>query len=103
MCGKTWSCEGAMNVAAALIAGVGLGLTYFGGLWLTVRTVGAAGAPSWIPLSFAARLAALALGLWALCGHGANAAGLIAALFGVWLARGGMLWWLARGGHSHAA
>ena len=86
-----------MNVVAALIAGFGLGLIYFGGLWLTVQTLQATGAAASIPFSFALRQAALAVGLCALCARSGSPGGLIPALFGVWLARGGALWWLTRG------
>jgi F1F0 ATPase subunit 2 len=86
-----------MNVTSALIAGMGLGLIYFGGLWVTVRTVGTNGTPASIPFSFAARQAALAVGLCALWQRGGSPGGLIPGLFGVWLARGGLIWWLSRG------
>ncbi len=90
-----------MNVAAALIAGFGLGLIYFGGLWATVRIAGVYGASASISVSFAARLAALAVGLCALCARGGDVGRLVSALFGLWLARGGILWWHVRGGSSH--
>jgi F1F0 ATPase subunit 2 len=82
----------------AVGAGTGLGLAYFGGLWLTVRRAlcrpsGAA----LVPASGAVRLILLGAGLAALSRQGAG--NLMAALGGLWLSR----WFLIRrlGGLRH--
>ncbi len=75
-----------MNWIVAVSAGAGLGLAYFGGLWLTV--VGVVRQPSWavwVPVSGVARLILLGLGLAILCRQGTGSA--LAALGGLWLAR----------------
>ena len=80
-----------MSWIVAIGAGAGLGLAYFGGLWLTVCQV--ARHPSrtaWIPLGHLARLSLLGLGLAGLSRHGAG--GILAALGGIWLSR----WFLLR-------
>lgn len=80
-----------MTWIAAGAAGVGLGLAYFGGLWLTVASV--VRRPSrvgWIPISGLVRFFILGLGLVALSRSGAG--GLLAALSGLWLSR----WYLIR-------
>jgi F1F0 ATPase subunit 2 len=87
-----------MSWIMALGVGAGLGLAYFGGLWLTVCQV--ASQPSsagWIPLGALARLCLLGLGLAGLSRHGAGS--LLAALGGIWLSR----WFLLRrlGGVRH--
>jgi F1F0 ATPase subunit 2 len=79
-----------MTWMVAAGAGAGLGLAYFGGLWLTVRRVvsrrcGAA----WIPLSSATRLLLLGLGFLFLSRQGAGA--VLAALGGLWLSRAWLL------------
>ena len=84
----------------ALGAGAGLGLAYFGGLWLTVA--GALRRPSrsaWIALSAVVRLGLLALGLLPLGRSGTG--GVVAALVGLWLARGFLVWRV--GGTRHGA
>ena len=56
----------AMNWLFALVAGFGMGVAYFGGLWWTVSRIAAA--PSswrWIAVSSLVRFGLLALGLWA--------------------------------------
>ena len=80
-----------MNWAVAAGAGAGLGLAYFGALWLTV--VGVVRRPSraaWVPVGGAARLALLGLALAALSRQGAGC--VVAALAGLWLSR----WYLVR-------
>jgi F1F0 ATPase subunit 2 len=64
-----------------------MGLAYFGGLWLTVA--GVARRPSsvgLVPASMAARFVLLALGFRLISSFGASS--MLAALAGVWLARG---------------
>jgi F1F0 ATPase subunit 2 len=75
-----------MNWIVAVGAGAGLGLAYFGGLWMTVVSV--IRQPSragWIPVSGAARLLLLGLGLELLSRQGAGS--IVAALGGLWLSR----------------
>ncbi|MBB3139232.1 ATP synthase subunit I [Halomonas organivorans] len=79
-------------LAGALLAGAGLGLMFFAGLWLTVRRLAVARHPGiWLLASAALRFA-LALGglLW-LVSRGGASAGLVGVL-GFALAR----WALAR-------
>lgn len=90
-----------MHAVAATIVGFVLGLTYFGGLLLTL-VVATHRARLALPISFAARQGVLAIGLGAVWGR-SGPEGLIFALLGVWLARGGLLWWSLRQGHSRAA
>lgn len=87
-----------MNWIVAVSAGAGLGLAYFGGLWLTV--IGVVRQPSravWVPVSGAARLILLGLGLAILSRRGAGS--VLAALGGLWLSR----WYLVQrlGGIRH--
>jgi len=83
---------------AAVGAGAGLGLAYFGGLWLTVRGVVSRPARSaLVPYGGAIRLILLGSALVLLCRQGAGA--LVGALGGIWLSR----WFLVRriaGGHD---
>jgi F1F0 ATPase subunit 2 len=81
---------------AAVGAGAGLGLAYFGGLWLTVR--GVVNRPSrsaLIPYGGVARLVLLAAGLTILGRQGAGM--LLAALGGLWLSRWFLIHRLAGG------
>lgn len=90
-----------MHAMAATIAGFVLGLAYFGGLLLTL--VAATRRPRLaLPISLAARQGVMAIGLCAVGGR-CGLEGLIFALLGVWLARGGLLWWSLRRGDSRAA
>ncbi len=87
-----------MNWIVAVSTGAGLGLAYFGGLWLTV--IGVVRQPSravWVPVSGAARLILLGLGLAILSRRGAGS--VLAALGGLWLSR----WYLMQrlGGIRH--
>ena len=83
---------------AAVVAGAGLGLAYFGGLWLTVRgVVGRPARSALVPFGGVIRLALLGSGLMLLGRQGAGA--LVGALGGIWLSR----WFLVRriaGGHD---
>lgn len=75
----------------AVGAGAGLGLAYFGGLWLTVRgLVRRPDRSALVRCGGAIRLALLGSGLMLLARQGAGA--LVAALVGIWLAR----WFLLR-------
>jgi F1F0 ATPase subunit 2 len=88
-----------MSWIAAIGVGAGLGLAYFGGLWLTVRQV--TRRPSriaWIPLGHLGRLSVLGLGLAGLSRHGAG--GILAALGGIWLSRWILLHLLGGVGHG---
>jgi F1F0 ATPase subunit 2 len=70
----------------AVGAGAGLGLAYFGGLWLTVR--GVVERPSLsalVPYGVAIRLVLLGSGMMMLSRHGASI--LLWALGGLWLSR----------------
>jgi F1F0 ATPase subunit 2 len=87
-----------MNWIFALSAGAGLGLAYFGGLWLTV--IGVVRQPSGavlVPVSGAARFILLGLGLAILSRQGTGS--ILAALGGLWLSR----WYMLRtiGGVRH--
>jgi F1F0 ATPase subunit 2 len=87
-----------MNWIVAVSAGAGLGLVYFGGLWMTV--IGVVRRPSraaWVPVSGLARLILLGLGLSILSRQGAGS--ILAALGGLWWSR----WYLVRrlGGIRH--
>jgi F1F0 ATPase subunit 2 len=76
---------------AAVGVGAGLGLAYFGSLWLTVR--GVVNQPSrsaLVPYGGAIRLVLLGAGLTMLSRNGAGA--LVGALGGLWLSR----WFLLR-------
>ena len=75
-----------MRWLVAVVAGAGLGLAYFGGLWLTVA--GVVRRPSraaWVPASGAARLILLGAGLSVLARQGPGS--IVAALGGIWLSR----------------
>lgn len=88
-----------MSWFVAIGAGVGLGLAYFGGLWLTVR--GVAQRPvlaGWAPVLGLVRLALLGAGLAILGGRGAG--GLVAALGGIWLARSVLIHEIGGGVHG---
>jgi F1F0 ATPase subunit 2 len=75
-----------MNWLGAMAAGGGLGLLYFGGLWLTVRLiVRQSRGTAWFTASQAARFAALGVALSALARAGPGP--LLAALVGLWVAR----------------
>ena len=57
----------ALPIVLALIAGLGLGVIYFGGLWLTVRRLPSAGSPAALATaSLFGRLAIVAAGLYAI-------------------------------------
>ena len=75
-----------MNWLAAMATGLGLGLLYFGGLWLTVRRVvqGSHRTPL-LATSHVVRFAMLGSALSVLSQGGAG--NLLAALVGIWLAR----------------
>jgi F1F0 ATPase subunit 2 len=75
-----------MSLLAAALAGAGLGLFYFGGLWLSVRQViSRPNRTGWLAASHVARFALLGWALAALCREGPSL--LVAALVGLWLAR----------------
>jgi F1F0 ATPase subunit 2 len=81
---------------AAVGAGAGLGIGYFGGLWLTVRGVVSRPTRSaLIPYGGAIRLVLLAAGLTVLGRQGT--AVLLAALGGLWLSRWFLILRLAGG------
>ncbi|MHB1556875.1 MAG: N-ATPase subunit AtpR [Isosphaeraceae bacterium] len=88
-----------MNWIVGVAAGAGLGLVYFGGLWLTVRAVLDRPARArWLPLLGAGRLALLSAGLVALIVQGPR--GIVAALGGLWLSRWLLLRELGGAGHG---
>lgn len=75
-----------MTWLTALTTGLGAGLAYFGGLWLTVRFVVGTPRQRWLlAVSLLGRLALVGVTLFALAGCGAGHA--IAGLAGVLLAR----------------
>ena len=75
-----------MSWIVAAGAGVGLGLVYFGGLWLTVCWVVSRPATSLlIPLSSVVRLAMVGAGLVVLSRYGSG--GILAALVGLRLSQ----------------
>jgi F1F0 ATPase subunit 2 len=75
-----------MSWPAALITGLGLGLAFFGGLWLTVRRIARGrGRSGLLVASGLGRLALAGLVLGGLSREGAGP--LLAGLGGVWLAR----------------
>lgn len=58
-----------LTLALACAAGIGLGLFYFGGLWLTVRRLSSARSPMPIALaSFVARTAVVLVGFYFVMG-----------------------------------
>lgn len=81
-----------MNWAAAMGTGFGLGLAYFGGLWLGVRGLHSGG---WSPIRFAVgrvgRFLLAAITFYALLQTGGIGA-VLGGLAGVWAAR----WYLVR-------
>ena len=82
----------------AVGTGAGLGLAYFGGLWLTVRgVVNRPSRSSLVPYAGAIRLVLLGVGLTMLSRHGAGA--LLGALGGLWLLRSFLVRRLG-GGHD---
>lgn len=89
-----------MNWIVAATAGAGLGLAYFGGLWLTV--IGVVRHPSravWVPMaSGLIRLVVLGLVLAMLGRQGAGS--LLAALGGLWLSRSYLVHRLGGAGHG---
>jgi len=87
-----------MSWIVAMSAGLGLGVAYFGGLWLTVTSVlRRPASAALVPISGAARLVLLGLALAFFARQGAGS--MVAALGGLWLAR----WYLLRriGGPCH--
>jgi F1F0 ATPase subunit 2 len=74
-----------MTWIAALTTGAGLGLVFFGGLWLTVRQLVQAPRRGLLGASRLARLALVGLGFYGLSREGP--AMLLAGLVGLWLAR----------------
>jgi hypothetical protein len=87
-----------MSGILAIGVGAGLGLAYFGGLWLTVcRVVGRPSWAAWVPLGGLVRLLLLGLALALLSRQGIGC--LLAAVGGLWLSR----WFLLCqwGGISH--
>jgi len=90
-----------MNLLLLLSLGLGLGLLYFGGLWGTVLTLRGDDRRTPLAMSFAIRLTALGTTIWGLGVAGARFAELLAFLLGIWLARGGLIWCLVRGGPPH--
>jgi hypothetical protein len=82
-------------IGLAAVLGVGLGLAYFGGLRLTTCLVLAGHGRRWLPaVSLGCRLTLAAATFWALAREGVGP--MLAALAGVWVARGFLLW--GRGG-----
>jgi F1F0 ATPase subunit 2 len=80
-----------MTLILAVGAGAGMGLAYFGGLWLTVsRVVSRPSLAFLVPLASGIRLLLLGVGLIMLSRHGSG--GILSALAGLWLAR----WFLVR-------
>jgi F1F0 ATPase subunit 2 len=80
-----------MNWLGAMSTGAGLGIVYYGGLWLTLQAViGRPGCTVWLTLSRMARLAVVCLGFYALTRLGVGYA--IAGLVGLLTAR----WYLVR-------
>jgi F1F0 ATPase subunit 2 len=80
-----------MSWIVAVGAGAGLGLAYFGGLWLTVcRVVSRPKTAVLVPLGSVVRLALLGGGLMLLSRNGCGS--ILAALGGLWLSR----WFLIR-------
>lgn len=89
-----------MSWLLALGLGAGVGLVYFGGLWLTVRRVACHPRQrALLPLSLATRLAIVALALYGLSRGGAS--DLLAGLAGLWLVRWNLVGVLGRERHGH--
>ena len=75
-----------MNIVAALLIGLGLGLFHFGALWFSVQRVLRGSPHRWLLTPGAvARFAALGLALAALARAGAGV--LLGGLTGLWIAR----------------
>lgn len=80
-----------MNWVAAASTGAGLGIVYYGGLWLTLRAVLSNSlGTGWLTISRAARLGVVGIGFYGLAQEGVALA--CAALAGLLLAR----WYLIR-------
>ena len=59
----------ALTLLLALVAGLGLGLVYFGGLWLTVRQIGRVRSPTLLfAASFVLRTALAVAGMYLVMG-----------------------------------
>lgn len=72
----------------ALAAGMGLGMFYFGGLWLTVRRLPTARWPAFLSLlSFFARLGVVLFGFYLVMGVGGHWERLLVCLFGFLVVR----------------
>jgi hypothetical protein len=79
-------------------AGAGLGLAYFGGLWLSIRgVISRPHRTAFFPFAGVLRLALLGWALMLLGRHGAGP--LVGALGGIWLSRCFLLHRIA-GGHD---
>ncbi len=74
-----------MSGGMALAAGAGLGLAYFGGLWLTVRLVLRPGGGKLFLISQLARMALAGTVLLLLCRSGVTA--MLVGLLGFWMGR----------------
>lgn len=73
-------------IIAAVMAGLALGAIYFGGLWLTVRSVPTMGQPAfWFFVSFVLRMSAVLAGFYAVMGGRWER--LVACMVGFLLAR----------------
>ncbi len=80
------SIHDALALVLALIAGLGIGLFYFGGLWLTVRRLPEARQPALLMFgSFLGRTAASMIGIFLVMGG--ELARLLACLAGIIIAR----------------
>jgi F1F0 ATPase subunit 2 len=80
-----------MNWIAAVGTGAGMGLAFYGGLWLSVRRLATARRRAgWLGVSRVARLTLVALGFYALSREGIDLA--LAGLAGLLLVR----WYLLR-------
>lgn len=80
-------------------AGAGLGLAYFGGLWLTIKSVVRQPRRAvWLPVAGLARLLLLGLGLAILCRQGSSS--VVAGLGGLWFSRWYILRRFAGAGHG---
>jgi F1F0 ATPase subunit 2 len=74
------------GIALALVAGICLGLFYFGGLWLTVRNLSTTNHPALLTMgSFLGRMAITLAGFYLVMGGGLGY--LLASLVGFVLAR----------------
>jgi F1F0 ATPase subunit 2 len=87
-----------MSRIDALIAGAGLGIVFYGGLWLTVRhLLRRPRGPVWLWLSNGIRLAVVGLSFYGIGREGPDK--LVLGLGGLWLARWGLVHHL--GGQRH--